>query len=90
MDDSTTEPLNGNTPATQEDLSHLAGEMTRRFDENEYRFNALEQRFDNLEKRLDSQFSNVFKLLESIDESLRELKTLPQRVDRLERSVFRR
>ena len=86
-------PQNEDSPATQSDLSTVAGEMTRRFDDVERRFTSSELRFDRLDERLDgleSQIGNVLKIVESIDATLRDMKTVPARVDRLERSVFPR
>jgi hypothetical protein len=86
---------NGTAVATQHDLSLLAGEMTRRFDEVdsrfediESRFTKIDSRFDNIEKRLgglERGQSAILEVVTSIDVQLRELKTLPDRVRRLER-----
>lgn len=93
---------NGNTPATQHDLSVLAGEVSLRFDSVdermdrfEHRMDKFEQRMDKLEvrmekfeirmDRLEKGLSAILDVLTSIDVQLRELKTLPDRVRRLER-----
>ena len=65
---------NGNTVATQHDLSLLAGEMVRRFD-------TVEERLGSLERGQ----AAILNVVTSIDQQLRELKTLPDRVRRLER-----
>jgi archaellum component FlaC len=79
---------NGDTPATQHDLSVLAGEMSMRFDRVDERMDSFEIRMDKSEQRMDrleKGLAAILEVLSSIDIQLRELKTLPDRVRRLER-----
>lgn len=73
--------LNGNEPATQHDLSLLAGQVTRRIDQVE---DKLTEEIASLRQVVNA----VFKVVKSIDGQLRELRDIPERVTRLERDVF--
>ena len=75
-------PKNGDTPATHADLALLAGEMALRFDG--VHSEVWEIRGDIA--RLQRGQEAILKIVSSIDVQLRELKTLPARVERLEHS----
>lgn len=80
---------NGDAPVTQKDQSLLAGEMSRRFDTVDARFDAVDNRLDAMQADLTSLRNGqeaILGVMTSIDLQLRELKTLPVRVERLERS----
>lgn len=75
------EKLNGNQPATQHDLSLLAGQLTSRIDRVEEK---LSEEITSLRQVVNA----MFKVVKSIDDQLKELRDIPERVSRLERDVF--
>lgn len=82
--------------ATKEDIEELAG-ITNRSLERELQpvhghLAELGEQITDLQagqKRLESGIQAILKHIESTDETLREHKTHPERIARLERSVFR-
>lgn len=95
-----TVPTNGDAPATQHDLSILAGEMTHRFEKVDERFEGIERRLDTMDERLvnvedrlvnvERQVGNVLTLVQSIDGQLKEWRDIPAKVERLHQTVFPR
>lgn len=75
------EKLNGNQPATQHDLSLLAGQLTSRIDR-------VEEKLSEEIASLRQVVNAMFKVVKSIDGQLKELRDIPERVSRLERDVF--
>lgn len=75
------EKLNGNQPATQHDLSLLAGQLTHRIDRVEEK---LSEEITSLRQVVNA----MFKVVKSIDGQLKELRDIPERVNRLEQDVF--
>lgn len=93
------ENINGDSPATQSDLSSLAGEMTRRFDEvyeqmaTKGDIARLERGQENMKDdiaRLERGQQAMLAVLESIDAHFEDHRNVPERVARLERSEFGR
>ena len=86
---------NGNAPATQHDLSVLAGHVTGRLDAIESHmvahFGQVNERLDDLEdlvaKSLRIQES-VLTTIKSIDGQLRAMTDHEERLQRLERATF--
>ena len=69
------------TTAHKEDIQHL-----------EERMDGFEQRMDTFEQRMErfeSSQAAILDVVRSIDRQLQTHKTLPPRVERLERTVFR-
>lgn len=52
-------------------------------------FNRVDDRFDELREEMHQGFERILNILQNIDRDLKELKTLPARVERLERAVFK-
>ena len=73
---------NGDTPATHADLALLAGEMALRFDGVNSELKEIRGDIARLQRGQEA----ILNVVTSIDEQLRELKSLPARVERLERS----
>ncbi len=91
------EKLNGNKPATQADLSTLAGEMTRRLGSIEDKMatkdalNAVANDLTSLKsdvKSLKSGQAAILNVVQSVDQQLQEWKPIPAKVDRLHKRVF--
>lgn len=63
----------------------------RRMDHLDHRMNNLEETVDNVQQTMATkdQMAMVLQIVESIDQKLKEYRTLPERVEQLERSVFR-
>lgn len=80
---------NGAAPVTHAELSSLAGEMTTRFNFMDVQFQEVRDELQEVRNDLGGLqrgLESVLNVVTSIDEQLRELKTLPARVERLERS----
>ena len=78
-----------NSPATNTDLALLAGEMALRFDGVYSELRAIRSDMQELRTDISSLQRGqeaILKIVSSIDMQLRELKTLPARVEHLERS----
>lgn len=78
-----------NSPATLGDVDTVVGEMTTRFNAMDARFDEMREEFQEIRSdigRLQRGLEAVLSVVTSIDEQLRVLKTLPARVERLERS----
>ena len=70
-------PINGDQPATQADLSILAGEMTTRFD-----------LIDTRLERMESSQNATLELVKGIDQQLKEWQHIPAKVERLHKRAF--
>lgn len=84
--------MNGDEPATQHDLSLLSSQMTTRLDRLEGKFDKLGMGQKELKEDVTSLKRSqeaILNVVQSIDTQLREHKTHPARIRRLERSVFR-
>ena len=88
---------NGNAPATQHDLSVLAGHVTGRLDIIESRmvaqFGQVNERFDDLEDLVTKSLrvqESLLTTINSIDGRLREITDHEERLQRLERATFDR
>lgn len=81
--------------ATRDDLAAVAGRIDRldgRMDGFDGRMDGLDERmggFDERLGRLERGQSDILKVMQAIDEQLKEHRTHPARIARLERSVFR-
>lgn len=83
--------VNGNAPATQDDLALLGGQLTTRIDGVERHLGKIDNRLNKIDDRLnkiESDQKDILKTVRSIDEQFKEFKTHPTRISRLERSVF--
>lgn len=83
-------------PATKGDVQksqeELAGMMANSFQNGTDDIKALDQRIDTFDQRMErfeSSQAAILNVVQSIDRQLQDYKTLPQRVQRLERTVFR-
>jgi septal ring factor EnvC (AmiA/AmiB activator) len=91
---------NNDPPATQADLSLLAGEMTRRFDDAQHDVAQVRDEVKHIRQsvetvntrihRLEQGQQTLLEVVQSIDERLKQSRRLPERVARLERTVFPR
>ena len=82
---------NGDEPATQHDLSVLAGEMTRRFDSMQTDIAGLKTDVATLKTDVTSLKSGqqaILNVVQSIDQQLEEWKHIPKKVERLHKHVF--
>ena len=79
-----------NEPATKSELEDLAHATARGFAAVDKRFEEVDKRFDRIEATMATkdQLANVLEIVKSIDQQLKEHKTHPDRIKRLERSVF--
>jgi hypothetical protein len=80
---------NGDTPVTEADFALLAGEIARRFDDVIGELQSVYVKMREMHSdiaRLQRGMESVLNVVTSIDEHLRELKTLPVRVERLEKA----
>ena len=82
--------MEDSTPATKADVTEvvdvLAQATNKTFEYVEKRFDAVENRLDSLDEWQRASLTVV----QGIDEQLREYKSHPARIDRLERAVFPR
>ncbi|HLD09434.1 MAG TPA: hypothetical protein VJB68_05255 [Methylophilaceae bacterium] len=78
-------------PATKSDLDHLSTELRGEIRDLRTEIEGVDQRVINVENTMATkdQVANVLEIVKSIDEQLKEHKTHPDRIKRLERSVFR-
>lgn len=91
-----THELDKNAGATLGDLGTLAGEMSLRFDGVHAELKEMRDEMQNIRGEMQEIRTDIsglqrgqeaiLNVITSIDENLRELKTLPVRVERLERS----
>ncbi len=86
-----TKKINGDRPVTQDDLSVLAGEMTRRFDSMQSDIASLKTDVTALKTDVASLKSGqqaILNVVQDIDQQLKEWKHIPKKVERLHKHVF--
>jgi hypothetical protein len=81
--------INGDGAVTQEDLALLGGQLTTQLNEFKHDVNSGFSKLNKRVDRVESGMKEILQVVKSIDVQLKEHKTLPARVARLERSVFR-
>jgi len=91
---------NNSQHATTNDIEELAAITAKQFNVVDERFNKVDERLKKIDKRfnkvdghlgrLERGQEAVLNVLNENNQLLREIRHLPQRVERLERSVFRR
>lgn len=84
------------SPVTHDQFDAAMTAIKTDFDRVDEHFKEVDQRFDRLEEKMDKKFEQVDRrfeqvltILTSIDANMKELRTLPARVERLERAVFK-
>ena len=91
--------LNGNKPATQHDLSLTSGQLQQQINELKKGQSDLKKGQNDLKKgqkdlvsksgRLERSVKAILNVVQENNILLKEIRRLPERVARLERSVFR-
>lgn len=97
--------INGDGPATQNDLALLGGQLTERIDDVSQRLDGVTERLDGVTERLDvvterldgieqkmatkDDIQRMLTIVESIDDHFKAYKDLPEKVEKLELDVFK-
>lgn len=84
---------NNNRPATKSDIDELAQITANNFDRIDNRMSSYEQDVDKIRqdlKHIRGSQEAMLVVLEENNQLLKEVRRLPDRIGRLERSVFRR
>lgn len=71
--------------AIKQDFDRLENKVDQGFAHADERFAQIDARFAQVDRR----FEQVLTILTSIDANMKELRSLPARVERLERAVFK-
>lgn len=80
--------INGNKLATQEDLALLGGQLTSRIDSAEGQLKDLSSKVNAGFAKMERKMNGILKIITSIEDLLKEHKTHPARIARIERTLF--
>lgn len=77
--------------AIKHDFDHLEEKVDRGFEQVDRRFEKIDQRFEQVDNRfeqVDRRLEQILTIVSSIDANMKELRTLPARVEYLEQKLL--